>query len=297
MTIASSKALLISTAIVVVITLANLIWQIDLSCTHLFFSDDLGVPLFPLKSAPWVKFIYHTVPVVSFLLPTPFALAILWRSPRSRRARRAIALVAATVLLGAGLLVNGIVKPLWGHPRPYEVVEFGGNHRYQPAPWPAPGYWGRSFPSGHAAGASALLVVAMVWRRKPALLLAILAFITATSVGRIVAGGHFLTDVIWGIYLSYLCSWLLYHGSIHLRCRFHLNNSQRHQSVRMLAASLLLATPFTFPYQHCQGMFNALAQGVNPLIDVQTVAASSQDLDIPDKIDKPQATTSPQVTP
>lgn len=297
MTIASSKALAISSALVFTITLANLIWPIDLSCARFFYSGEPGSLPFPFKSLPWVQFLYHCVPVISFVLPIPLALTLIRHQPRPRRTRRAFGLAAATVMLGAGLLVNGIVKPLWGHPRPPEVVEFGGKHTYQPAPWPAPGYWGRSFPSGHAAGASALLALAMVWRRKPVLLLAIVAFITATAVGRIVAGGHFLTDVIWGIYLSYASSWLLFHGSIRLRQRLRPLISRRNLIARILAALLLLAIPFTFPYQHCQAMFTAMTQGLHPLVSLQTTPPWSQDLDIPDKIDKPQATTSPQVTP
>ena len=106
------------------------------------------------------------------------------------------------LLLGPGILVNGILKPYWGRPRPNALVEFGGQREFLPV-W----QWGRgqdesSFPSGHASMGFYLMTPAFVYyRRRRRLALAFLLFglIAGGVVGltRVVAGGHFPSDVIW----------------------------------------------------------------------------------------------------
>ena len=44
---------------------------------------------------------------------------------------RACALILLAVMLGPGLLVNGVLKPLWGRPRPVQADLFGGSQPYQ----------------------------------------------------------------------------------------------------------------------------------------------------------------------
>jgi membrane-associated PAP2 superfamily phosphatase len=59
----------------------------------------------------------------------------IWRSWRGYR-RRCLFLILA-VALGPGLLVNGLLKPGWGRPRPRQVEQFGGPRAFQP--WWQPG--------------------------------------------------------------------------------------------------------------------------------------------------------------
>ena len=55
------------------------------------------------------------------------------------------------IFIGAGLIVNVVLKEHWGHPRPSDLFEFGGDGIYLP-PWAkGPAGNGESFPSGHAA--------------------------------------------------------------------------------------------------------------------------------------------------
>jgi lipid A 4'-phosphatase len=106
------------------------------------------------------------------------------------------------LLLGPGLLVNGVFKPVWARPRPNNVVAFGGQSEFHPV-WS----WGRgqgeaSFPSGHASTGFYLMAPAFVYRRRrPGLALGFLAlgivFGCAMGLARIVAGGHFPSDVLW----------------------------------------------------------------------------------------------------
>jgi lipid A 4'-phosphatase len=106
------------------------------------------------------------------------------------------------LILGPGVLVNGVLKPFWGRPRPNNVVEFRGQCEFLPV-W----VWGQgqnesSFPSGHASTGFYLMAPAFIcYRRRPRLALAflLLGILSGSVIGlaRIVAGGHFPTDVLW----------------------------------------------------------------------------------------------------
>src|SRR5262245_8300465 len=45
---------------------------------------------------------------------------------------RAIIFLALTLTIGPGLLVNVVLKPHWGRPRPVAIVQFGGHEPYVP---------------------------------------------------------------------------------------------------------------------------------------------------------------------
>jgi membrane-associated PAP2 superfamily phosphatase len=124
-----------------------------------------------------------------------------WR-PKLERWRDEGLFYFLVLLLGPGLLVNGILKPYWGRPRPNAIVSFGGQREFLPV-W----QWGQgqdeaSFPSGHASMGFYLMVPAFVYyRRRPRLALGFLLFglFSGGFIGlaRIVAGGHFPSDVLW----------------------------------------------------------------------------------------------------
>lgn len=120
------------------------------------------------------------------------------------RRRRGLCLLAAFAL-GPGLLVNGLLKGVWGRARPVNVEAFGGD-----APFSAAWAFGEgcfsncSFTSGEAASAAWTAMAAVVlmprgWR--PTLGMAVVAYALALSFNRIAFGGHFLSDVV--------LSWLL----------------------------------------------------------------------------------------
>ena len=110
-------------------------------------------------------------------------------------------------LLGPGLIVNGLLKPIWGRARPFQVVEFGGVAQFTPA-WivndACCGY--RSFVSGEMAGATALAIcLCLVLRANRAELGGslyrcglVLTFAVPlfTAWQRMAAGRHFLSDIV-----------------------------------------------------------------------------------------------------
>lgn len=123
-----------------------------------------------------------------------------WRLP-SIPGSTAIVLTLG-LLLGPGLLVNGVLKEHWGRPRPVDVTEFGGTRPF--VNWWNPGgacERNCSFVSGEAATAAWMFGPAMYvpapWR-VPALAAAAV-FTAAMSILRMSVGAHFFTDVILGI--------------------------------------------------------------------------------------------------
>jgi lipid A 4'-phosphatase len=127
---------------------------------------------------------------------------------------RAALFVVLTLALGPGLLVNGILKEGWARPRPGSVTEFGGEHRFVPW-WDPRGTCDSncSFVSGETSSA--------VWMTAPAMLAplpwryAALGAAALYGLGfafiRLLAGGHFLSDVIFAAIFTGLVIWAV-HG-------------------------------------------------------------------------------------
>jgi lipid A 4'-phosphatase len=167
---------------------------------------------------PAIEWFRGLGPPVLVAAIAPAAIAVIvktflpkWRTPMSSRAAFFLILSLA---LGPGLLVNGILKENWPRPRPYMVTEFGGEYTFTPW-WDLRGTCDSncSFVSGEVSAATWLAAPAMLapppWRYAAfgaALLYGgIFAFI------RMLAGGHFLSDVIFAGVFTGLVIWAV-HG-------------------------------------------------------------------------------------
>ncbi|WP_221230722.1 phosphatase PAP2 family protein [Brevundimonas variabilis] len=101
--------------------------------------------------------------------------------------------------LGPGLLVNGVLKSLWGRPRPVHIQPFGDDVAYEPV-WRISEACASncSFVSGESSSAAwmvaALVLVPRRWRLAVGVPLTLYA--TLLSLNRIAFGGHFLSDVL-----------------------------------------------------------------------------------------------------
>ncbi len=118
--------------------------------------------------------------------------------------------------LGPGLLVNLVLKEHWGRPRPREIQEFGGRREYLPAAVRGQSGRGKAFPCGHSAIGYYLGVFYFLFRRRGKtvglLLLALsLLYGTAMGIGRMLAGAHFASDVLWSAWLVFGLAWLIYY--------------------------------------------------------------------------------------
>lgn len=137
-----------------------------------------------------------------------------------RRFWRPAAFLFLLILLGPGLLVNTLGKDMWGRPRPIDTVDFGGTSPYHQFYQPAGPGQGKSFPSGHASiGFYTLAPFFLLRRRHRKAAMVALTLGTGygvlMSIGRIVQGGHYLTDVLWSGYLVYSCGMVLYYLLLH----------------------------------------------------------------------------------
>jgi lipid A 4'-phosphatase len=170
-----------------------------------YFYDPTAAQQWFLKTAvPWIwLYQYGEWPALVLAI----GAAVVWGGSLCCRSwvcyRRACALIVLAVMLGPGLLVNGVFKPLWGRPRPVQAALFGGSQPYQHWWQPGPIGGGRSFPSGHAAmGYVLVLGTCLVPRRRSAWLPGLvlggaLTYGSLVGVARIIQGGHFLSDVLW----------------------------------------------------------------------------------------------------
>jgi membrane-associated PAP2 superfamily phosphatase len=141
------------------------------------------------------------------------AAGSLWVRPWRRWWREATA-VALTLAIGSGVVVNLIGKDHLGRPRPREVTEFGGISAYIPAGMAGDG-GGHSFPCGHASAAFALCALFVVLRRRApraaaACLVGVLTYGVALGYARLSEGAHFLSDVLWSFYATYLTALLVW---------------------------------------------------------------------------------------
>ncbi len=154
---------------------------------------------------------------VGTLLIAPAVIAPLIKLILPRRKLlmpgRAILFLILTMAVGPGLLVNVTLKDHWGRSRPIDVQQFGGTEHFV-AWWDprgdCPGNC--AFVSGDVAGAFWTVAPAALappqWRA--------LAYGAALALGvgmatlRVLAGGHFVSDVVFAGVFTFLVVWLAY---------------------------------------------------------------------------------------
>jgi lipid A 4'-phosphatase len=169
----------------------------------------------------FLLFVREAGPYVVAAAVAPAVLALLMRVLRLRRrapmSQRAALFVILSLLLGPGLLVNGILKEHWGRPRPGSVTEFGGDLVFKPWWDPRGGCNSNcSFVSGETSSATWLAAPAILvpapWRY---LALSGAALYTVLiALARLLAGGHFLSDVIFAGIFTGLVIWAV-HGFLY----------------------------------------------------------------------------------
>lgn len=116
------------------------------------------------------------------------------------------------LLLGPGLLVNiGLKDNSTGRARPNDTALFGGDKQYT-MPFVMAEQCGNncSFVSGHASTGFFLMGLAWVFQRRRLLVLGV-GLGAIAGFGRILQGGHFLSDVIFSFWTVYFATIMLAH--------------------------------------------------------------------------------------
>lgn len=176
----------------------------DLLVSGWLYSEDVG---FFYRDAPIVVFVYEVFARLHFLVAA-ILLWLLFASWRWRRKaepllRKRLWFLLLVLVLGPGLLVNGILKAESGRARPHKIEQFGGPSTFTGAFQRADNCAKNcSFVSGHASMGFYFIAFAWVFRDRRWLWFGILLG-TAVGLGRMLQGRHFLSDVVFAYWVVY----------------------------------------------------------------------------------------------
>ena len=190
--------------------------EIDFGFSGLFYTSGKGFVIESRSSAKALPFLpWITIAFVSLSI-----LLFIRRIVAGRRNRQSISRLSSirhilflllTLFLGPGLLINLILKEQSGRSRPSRVEAFGGDRQFTAAfAATGPCKSNCSFVSGDAAMGYYLLAFLFVARkRRWAIALAAYTLGTAIGLVRIAQGAHFLSDVIFAGFFTFLIAWIL----------------------------------------------------------------------------------------
>jgi membrane-associated PAP2 superfamily phosphatase len=180
---------------------------LDIAAARAFY-DPEPLDHWPLTHRlPW-SLLYRAAPwATAVLVVAGLAGLALGRNSARPEWRRAAVLVLLGVAVGPGLLANALFKDHWQHPRPRDLIEFGGPLHYVPSPLIG-SEGGASFPCGHCSVGFMFGAGWWIWRRRRrpwavASLAGGLALGALLGVGRMAAGAHFLSDIVWSALLAF----------------------------------------------------------------------------------------------
>jgi membrane-associated PAP2 superfamily phosphatase len=210
--VALRRPVWVPAAVLVVLTVVCWSTDVDRAMMRPFFSSAGGTTetRWPLgEVSPW-KLLYNWGVYPAWALGcgglAVWVLSFRW--PKWERWRDPGLFFALLLIVGPGILVNGVLKPCWNRPRPYNVTQFGGPRPFRPVLQRGHDENDASFPSGHAAMGFCLMAPAFVcYRRRPGLAAAFLVLGLGwggiLGLARVVAGGHFPSDVLWSAGVVY----------------------------------------------------------------------------------------------
>lgn len=206
-------------AIVVLLVVSTVVFwttRLDVAAADLFREPCCS---WPIADQPLWSFIYRygvlagvalaAAALVTFTLSYWYPRALLrWRRP-------ALFLVLV-VVIGPGLLVNVAFKDNYGRPRPRDVQQLGGQETFLPVWVKGSDPQAKSFPCGHCSMGFYLSTPYLLLKRRRrraafGFLVAGVAWGSLLGAARMMAGGHFLSDVIWAGGIVWLTALAVYH--------------------------------------------------------------------------------------
>ncbi|CAH0353391.1 phosphatase PAP2 family protein [Aquabacterium sp. CECT 9606] len=192
----------------------------DLNVSQQLFTPGVG---FTYAETAWVMASYEWTPLVGrtilgllllLVLLRPWAAFLVRRydlgpaaQDRQQRCHHMAVIALLCALLGPGLVIEAWFKQALCRPRPVQVAVFGGDSPFQAAPQRRTHPEAhRSFVSSHAAAGFWLMSLGLTagptWRRR----WFVIGIVTGAAIGlgRILQGGHFLTDIIFAFYAVWI---------------------------------------------------------------------------------------------
>jgi membrane-associated PAP2 superfamily phosphatase len=186
---------------------------------------------------PWgLLYDYGEWPAIILAIGCLVLLVIVRLGKAPRRYARPCLVVILTVIVGPGLIVNGLLKSTCGRPRPVDVREFDGRWDYR-RPWErGVPVMGKSFPCGHGSMAYSIASASAFYPYHPAVAVGALvggiAFGTITGVARMAQGGHFATDVLWSGIIVFILIAVFYYLVFRIPDRAEPGNESKEISPR-----------------------------------------------------------------
>jgi len=157
-----------------------------------------------LKFKPFWDYFYRfgIFPGYLFGIAGLIMIALSYWNTKYIKYRRAALMLVYTLVLGPGLIINLGLKDHWGRPRPFEIKEFGGKHEFLCVCMPGESEGGKSFPCGHCSMGFFLAVPYLILRKNNsrlayAFLISGIIYGLLIGLSRMIAGGHFASDVLW----------------------------------------------------------------------------------------------------
>lgn len=217
------------TAIVIAIILLFMIlgtlpfWlsDLDIAVTSLFFDIHNLTSNWrlnwPIGHQPWALFFFDFGYYFSYAIL--LVRILLWLLPKrywnwfASDYQRLFNILFLTLLIGNGVIINGLSKPLTDRARPAQITEFNGECAYtRPLEMGACDY-GKSFPCGHCSVGfvfAAIGIALLLYRPWLGLgiFLGSIVFGSIMSFARISAGGHFLSDAIWSAIVMWITAFI-----------------------------------------------------------------------------------------
>ncbi|MCX6246829.1 MAG: phosphatase PAP2 family protein [Bacteroidetes bacterium] len=184
-----------------VLTLLFRFTNLDIRLEHYFYSADKG---WMLQYQPFWDFIYRFGIFPGYLLAFGGLIMIslsYWNNKYVQFRKISLVLVF-TMVVGPGLVVNLVLKDHTGRPRPREITEFGGTENYLCICQQGKTNEGKSFPCGHCSMGFYLAIPYLFYRKRNRLaanifLSAGIGYGILIGIARMMAGGHFASDVVW----------------------------------------------------------------------------------------------------
>jgi lipid A 4'-phosphatase len=215
--------------------------QLDLMISAPFNAMTIGGNNFAARLYPPLMLARDAGLWTGTLLIAPVVAALIIKLILPRRklliSGRALVFLIATMLLAPGLMANVLLKDHWGRPRPIDVTQFGGTDRFV-AWWDPRGGCPNNcaFVSGDVSGTFWTIAPAALappqWRA--------LAYGAAFTLGatmsamRVMAGGHFASDVIFAGVFTFLIIWLA-HGLIYRWPRTRMSDAGIERAIERVA--------------------------------------------------------------
>lgn len=197
---------------------------IDLKIAHFFFQiGNDRVEHF--ISSPFADFLfdYGPIPAQGLAGLSAIILTLSYFVQSLKKWRKVSLILFLTLVIGSGLITNGLLKEYWGRPRPKQVTEFGGTQTFRPfykpnffnQPMPS-----KSFPSGHSTMGFYFFALAFIGKRLGEKWLTYLGYALVVFLGiglsltRMAQGAHFFSDTLFSAIIMWFTAkamdWLVY---------------------------------------------------------------------------------------